>query len=698
MSALPRAAHRVALLAAICTGAPLSAQSPAEALASWLTFAAPPGTEQEAGAALARALPGWTSDRWGNVMRRVGSGTPRRVVACAMDQSAYVVSQVTDDGYLRLRRTGTHRHPLHDQFHEAQRVQVFTARGTHPGVVAVPNGHFARQHIADSAALTFDDLWVDVGASSRAEVTQLGIALMDPVAMDRPAWHFADHASGPNAGARAGCAAIVAAGEAAAAGGVTSGETIFIVSTQRIFGWVGLSTALVQLPRVDALYLVDEGRDARSESTVASRALPRAFRALDGRRGGDSVRVFAPAVRFVASPVEAIATREAADVLAWVARGAAVRTTPTFVTLRTTGAERDPARAGNRPYDTLARRFMTLADLPGVPGHEQRVREALLAAMPAWARAKARVDSAGNIVVALGPSRDTGGVAFLAHMDEVGFEVDHILPDGQVTLRRLGGAVLSSWEGVPALLHVDDAGARAPLRGVFVPRSNGSTKTPDRLTAWFGFDSAQLAARGVRQGMSITAFKQAERLAGARVTARGSDDRTGSTALLAALTRLDTTKLVRPTWFVWTVREEGGLNGARAFGETRLPGGTRTIGSTLACVYSVDTFVSSDTPLESPHFAYAPLGAGPVLRALDDSNIVPRRERARILALAREAGVPLQVGTTQGGTDGGAVSPWGPFNIGLSWPGRYSHGPAEVLDLRDVDALARLIAVVAEAR
>ena len=688
------------LLAASATPHRASAQCPADALASWIALPAPPGTEQAVSQALTRALPGWTADRWGNLIRTVGRGTPRRVVACAMDQSAYVVSQITDQGYLRVRRTGTPRHPLHDQFHEAQRVHIITARGTHPGVVAVPNGHFARQHIADSTALTFDDLWIDVGASTRADVTQLGIALMDPVTLDRPAWAFAEHAAGPNAGARAACAAVVAAAEAAAQAGVTSGETQFVVSTQRIYGWVGLSTHLATQSRLDALALVDDGRAERSVSSYTTSALPNAYRALGARARVDSVHVFAPAVRFPASPVETVRLDEANALLAWVQQRAGMRDgrAPAFIAAPSTVLPADPARAENRRYAALADRFMSLADRPGTPGHEHRVRATLLAAMPAWARAKARVDSAGNIVIALGPTRDTGGVAFLAHMDEVGFEVDRILADGQITLRRLGGAVLSSWEGVPALLHVDDSGARAPMRGVFVPRSNGSTKTPDRLTAWFGLDSAALVRAGVRAGMSITAFKQSTRLAGTRVTARGSDDRTGSTALLAALARVDTTRLTRPTWFVWTVREEGGLNGARAFGDTRLPGRDVRIGQTLACVYSIDTFVSSDTPLESPHFAYAPLGAGPVLRALDDGNLVPRAERERILALARDASIPVQVGTTQGSTDGGAVSPWGPFNIGLSWPGRYSHGPAEVLDLRDVDALVRLIVVVAQGR
>lgn len=52
-------------------------------------------------------------------------------------------------------------------------------------------------------------------------------------------------------------------------------------------------------------------------------------------------------------------------------------------------------------------------------------------------------------------------------------------------------------------------------------------------------------------------------------------------------------------------------------------------------------------------------------------------------------------GLTQGGTDGTTFTFWGASNQGLSWPGRYSHSPGEVLDLRDLDALTRLIVAVA---
>jgi putative aminopeptidase FrvX len=35
-------------------------------------------------------------------------------------------------------------------------------------------------------------------------------------------------------------------------------------------------------------------------------------------------------------------------------------------------------------------------------------------------------------------------------------------------------------------------------------------------------------------------------------------------------------------------------------------------------------------------------------------------------------------------------------DVGLSWTGRYSHSPVEVLDERDLEALAKLIATLAQ--
>jgi putative aminopeptidase len=122
------------------------------------------------------------------------------------------------------------------------------------------------------------------------------------------------------------------------------------------------------------------------------------------------------------------------------------------------------------------------------------------------------------------------------------------------------------------------------------------------------------------------------------------------------------------------------------------------IGASSRHIYSIDTFVSSESPLESPHFAFVSLGAGPVLRAIENGSFSPHYIRAQVEAAAKAAGVPLQTGLTQGGTDGTSFTFFGAPNTGLSWPGRYSHSPAEVLDLADVERLAKLIGALAVRR
>lgn len=655
----------------------------ASAIASWTYFDVAPGRETQTATRLATQLPGWTVDGRGNLVRRVGSGHPRRVVACALDIPQFVVSQITRDGYLRVHRAGNIPvHPLWDQFFEAQRIKVLTASGRSiPGVVAVANGHFARQHRGDTTVVTVDNLWIDVGAESRDQVEALGVALLDPVLPERPLWTYAGMAAGPAAAARTGCAAVATAAQ----GRVEEGETIFVISTQRYFGWVGLSGILARLGPVDTVTLVDARGTGPLDAVVEARRLPNAVARVIAL---PSARVLAPRTRFAGSFVESVHASDARALLAQVARDGAVSLgDPTWIALRAdTGHVRRPRTDA---YEPVEQRFVSLADIAGVAGHEGRVREAVLAALPRWARDRAVVDSAGNVIVAAGPDRDS--VVFMAHMDEVGFEVERIFPDGQVALARRGGVVIHAWEGEPSYLHFEGVSTGgtvpAPLRGVFVPRDSARVKAPVSLTAWFGVDSATLVARGVRPGLSVTAYKRADRLAGTRVTGRGSDDRTGSTALLLAIQRLNPASLTRKVVFVWSVREEGGLNGARAF--------AASYGASLSRVYSVDTFVSSDTPLELPTFAFAPLGGGAVLRGLDDGAMTPQAERDRVLRLARANGIAVQVGTTHGATDGSAIAMYGAPNISLSWPGRYSHSPGEILDLRDVLALSRLIGALA---
>jgi putative aminopeptidase FrvX len=142
--------------------------------------------------------------------------------------------------------------------------------------------------------------------------------------------------------------------------------------------------------------------------------------------------------------------------------------------------------------------------------------------------------------------------------------------------------------------------------------------------------------------------------------------------------------------FAWSVREETGLEGAIAL--------AKQYGSSVKRVFSVDTFVSSDSPVETTRFAHAPLGRGAVIRGLDNSAVAPPAEVDRILNIARLQSIPIQVGATIGGTDGSDFVRYGVLHVSLSWPGRYSHSPVEVLDLRDLQALEKLIYAIATAR
>jgi putative aminopeptidase FrvX len=310
------------------------------------------------------------------------------------------------------------------------------------------------------------------------------------------------------------------------------------------------------------------------------------------------------------------------------------------------------------------------------------------------------VDTAGNLVLSMGPNRDTTVV--VAHMDEIGFVVTKIAADGTLSLRQRGTFFPFLWEGQTALLHLPndkpgnrdgrlgcDAAREGPMRGVFLARDSSSERNPASVSAWMGRDSAQLVAAGVRVGSVLTSYKCSARLGDLRLTARSVDDRAGDTALLLALDEIVPSQLDHKVIFIWSVREEGGLEGAKA--------AAAVYGSSVHRVHAVDTFVSSDSPLESRRFAYAPIGQGAVMRALDNSSVTPPDEIDRVLRIARSASIPLQAGVTNGGNDGSEFARYGALDVSLAWPLRYSHSPAEVIDLRDLRSLTRIVAAVAKA-
>ena len=196
---------------------------------------------------------------------------------------------------------------------------------------------------------------------------------------------------------------------------------------------------------------------------------------------------------------------------------------------------------------------------------------------------------------------------------------------------------------------------------------------------------------GIKDGDWITIPKEYHPLIGTRANGRSFDDRAGCAALVEAVNALGPDLPGRDVTFIWSTEEEVGLKGAAAAAE-RMTKESRA----PDFVFAIDTFVSSDSPLESKRFADAEIGKGFVIRAVDNSNITPREYVDRVAKLARENGIAVQLGVTGGGNDGAVFARYGSLNIPLGWPLRYSHSPGEVIDTRDLDALAKIIAVLAK--
>jgi putative aminopeptidase FrvX len=671
------------------------------------------GFERDVRDRIAGMLPAWAKpkvDEAGNLVLTIGRGQPHLLVVATIDEDGYLVSGMTDDGYLRLTRVSAGASfRLFDQFIYGQPVVIRTASvGGRPvryvpGVSVTMSSHLQRGRDASTAIKGLDDIYVDVGATTRAEVEALGIRLLDTVGLRERVQALAGgRTAGVAAQARASALALVTlvAGAGPAEPQVTGTITI-AWAAQGLFGDRGLAR-LAQSIRPDRVLLLARGPIAReadargsvgrlgggplipeSDAALAEAAKQAGvtFQAVPSLRGTTAFRaaptqtVALPAL-FSLTPVETV---QDDDIEALVALLRAV------TGLRGTGVVGGvtagiPARQGPPPgvFGLLA----PLVEAYGVSGHEAAVREVVAKRLPAWA--KPEVDAKGNLIVTFGQ----GGreIAFVAHTDELGYEITAIQEDGTATVRKRGGFFDSLLEAHPVLVHT----GRGQVPAIVAPRPNyqrASEWQPkaDEVLIDFGTTSRQQTeGLGVAKGDTATVRKSFSKLGGTRGSARAIDDRAGCAALLAALAKIDPAKVTSRVTFAWVVEEETGLAGSGALAERLHP----------AYVFAVDTFVSSDSPVDPQRMAHIPLGTGAVLRAVDNSSITPPETVATIRAMAAARQIPTTVGVTSGGNDGSQFSKFGSVVVPISWPGRYSHSPVEVIDSRDLDALVSLVVML----
>jgi endoglucanase len=120
-------------------------------------------------------------DVYGNSFASLNpAGKPRVMLAGHIDEIGLQITHVDEDGFLYVAEIGG----WDPQVLVGQRVRVLTKAGGVIGVIGKKAIHLIEREERDKASKV-KQLWVDVGASSRAEVTKLGVRVGDPMVLDQ---------------------------------------------------------------------------------------------------------------------------------------------------------------------------------------------------------------------------------------------------------------------------------------------------------------------------------------------------------------------------------------------------------------------------------------------------------------------------------------------------------------------------------
>ena len=713
------------------------------------------GYEQTLAGAVQRSLAGEglhpNTDNLDDVWVTVGSGSPHRLIVASLDQPGYVVSQITAQGYLRVQRLPqSEPNAVFDTLSFAQPAVVATTDAELNAGFAGVNTHLAPGRLNPPSMTHIDELYLDIGARSAAEVRAAGADVLDPVSLAQPPITVgADDEAGPGAGDRLGWEALLEV--ASRLGPRASGTTTIAFVTQQWLGGRGLTRLLTELPADEMIFvgrlqtpagvtaahaaapqpgdgvlIGGEGGTQASggdlagalQSLASGQHIPCSVVAAEPPRMAGFGRAPALPQRFAQLGVPTLFPVTPAETFSRADLRGLARLLEAYLrepTPRMSAADDpfDAARGSDLPERLAASERVTASASPtvitlraltlayGASGHEEAVRQAVLAQLPDWARRRTKTDAAGNLVLSMGSSargRQGPDLVFDAHLDEIGFEVTQIESDGRLQVKNIGGFFGRYYLGHVTLVHTSGGHAVGGVMELPQGWDRPDFKWPphSRTRPSYVYVGTRSAAQtenlGIRVGDYLTIPKEYRPLLGSLVAVRSNDDRVGDTALV------ETVRALGPDFahkwpgrhltFVWTTGEEVGLDGAAAYA-------AGVAKHAPDVVFAIDTFVSSDSPMETQRLADAVLGQGFVVRAVDNSNIDPPADVARVIRMAHDHDIPVQWGATAGGNDGAVYTRYGTVDVAMGWPMVYSHSPVETVNTKDIDALSRMTELLA---
>lgn len=331
-----------------------------------------------------------------------------------------------------------------------------------------------------------------------------------------------------------------------------------------------------------------------------------------------------------------------------------------------------------------------------VSGYEENMARKMHSYLGSFTK-QIEVDRAGNVIATFpGTDKDAPSIMVFAHMDQLGFIVRKIEPNGLIQVDRLGGIPEKVLPGLEVTIRTIDNGA---VQGVFGNKSHHATSADEKykvdlVTSLFidiGVKSKQeVIDLGVHVGCPVSYTPNFRQLQGTMVSGTAIDNRGACAVLVKLAESLATLKHPSTIYVVGTVWEEFSIRGAIFAARTKKPD----------LAIGLDVALPGDTPDLSSRYDIG-LGKGPTVtlynfhgRGTLNGTIAHNGLYKHALRSSEALDIPLQEFAALGMlTDCAYVQLEGNYIgcIDMGFPVRYTHSPVETCDLQDLENLTKIV-------
>lgn len=280
----------------------------------------------------------------------------------------------------------------------------------------------------------------------------------------------------------------------------------------------------------------------------------------------------------------------------------------------------------------------------------------------------------GNSFYALLKGNGEKTVLFDAHIDQIGFIVTEVC-DGFLRVDKVGNPDVRVLPSTPVNIHTKDGIKPGVFCNTPPHLKKEEGKAPDISEIFID----TLGDNSASAGDFVTFYDTPVSLLGNRVASRSLDNRAGVAALIFAAFMLKEKNLKNDIVFLFSDGEELGLRGAK----------TAAFGIDAAC--AVVTDVSFGDSPSSPKHKTSPLGSGAMIGI---SPVLSYEKSMALCKLAERENIPFTKevvgGTTSTNADVISITNAGIPTALISIPLRNMHTASEVVDIADIEAVAKL--------